>query len=121
MLETHDMQGMLLSGYGKQPSAMYLFYSIRAAPTAKAWFAAIAPHVTAGGNFDRNRDVSLNVALTYKGFAKLGFSDATLATFARPFAEDMSEFNWARLLGDNPDSWQWGKQDHRIHVLLMLF
>jgi Dyp-type peroxidase family len=121
MLETHDVQGMLFSGYSKQVSAMYLFFSIREPAKAKAWFAAIAPQVTAGGTFDRNRDSSLNVAITYKGFASLGLSDATLATFSRPFAEDMSEINRARLLGDSPDTWQWGKPDHRIHVLLMLF
>ena len=40
MLEVDDIQGMLFSGYGKQTSAMYLFFTMREAAKTKAWLAA---------------------------------------------------------------------------------
>jgi len=121
MLETADMQGMILSGYGSHPSAAYLFLSILDPPRARQWLKDIASRITTGGVYDRNRDSSLNIALTYKGLARLGLSEATLATFSRPFAEDMAHPARERLLGDTPESWAWGKPDHAIHVLLMVF
>ena len=124
MLETHDIQGLLFSGYKKHPSAMYLFFSISETAPAKAWLHAVTPLVTSGGQdgkFARNANSSLNIAFTYKGMAKLGLSEATLATFSRPFVEGMAQENRARLLGHSPDQWTWGQPKHRIHLLLMLF
>lgn len=125
MLETHDIQGLLFSGYVKKhPSAMYLFFSIPETARPKAWLHEVTPLVTTGchgGKFDRNGNSSLNIAFTYKGMAKLGLSEATLATFSRPFVEDMAQENRARLLGDSPNKWNWGGPKHRIHLLLMLF
>src|SRR5690349_21065219 len=112
---------MVLSGYGKQPAAVYLFFSIRDAARSKSWLAAIAPLVTAGSNFDRSRNTSINLAFTYRGLARLGLADATLGTFSRPFAEGMAQPDRARLLGDSPNTWRWGRPDHRIDILLMLF
>ena len=114
MLETHDIQGLLFSGYVKKhPWAMYLFFSIPETAKAKAWLDKVQPLVTTGGmdgKFARDRDFSLNIAFTYKGMAELGLSEATLATFSRPFIEDMAQ----RHLGDLPDQWTWGRPDHRV-------
>jgi len=121
MFEAEHMQGLLLSGYGKQPSAAYVFFSIADPAKTKAWLKDVTPLVTPGKNFDKSRDFSLNLAFTHKGFARLGLSAATLATFSRPFVEDMAHPDRARLLDDAVNTWQWGKPDHRIHVLLMLY
>ncbi len=121
MLEAEHMQGLLRSGYGKQPSAVYVFFSIADPAKAKAWLKELTPLVTPGRNFEKHRDFSLNIAFTHKGFARLGLSSATLGTFSRPFAEDLSHPDRARLLNDAVNTWQWGKPDHRIHVLLMLY
>ena len=123
-LETPHIQGLLLSAYHKQTSAMYLFFSISETAKAKAWLREVIPRVTTGpkdGMIDRERNFSLNLAFTYQGLEKLGLGKDTLATFSRPFIEGMSEKNRARLLGDSPDKWEWGGAGHRIHVLLMLF
>ena len=72
MFEAEHMQGLLLSGYGKQPSAAYAFFSIADPAKAKAWLKDVTPLVTPGKNFDKSRDFSLNIAFTHKGFARLG-------------------------------------------------
>lgn len=121
MLETHDIQGLILAGYAAQPFASYLFLSLRDAADARPWLAQLAERVTPAEGFDRQRPTSINVALSYKAFVRLGLRADTLATFPGEFIEGMSQPARAQLLGDDPDSWEWGKTDHRIHVLLMLF
>jgi len=121
MIETKNIQGLLLSGYASQPFAAYLFLSLRDGAEARTWLAGLSTRITPAENFDRQRSTSLNVAFTYKGLARLGLGAGTLATFSRPFIEDLSHPVRAQLLGDDPESWVWGKQDHRIHLVLMLF
>src|SRR5579864_3458575 len=121
MIETKNIQGLLLSGYASQPFAAYLFLSLRDGAEARTWIAGLSTRITPAENFDRQRATSINVAFTYKGLTRLGLGPGTLATFSRPFIEDLSHPVRAQLLGDDPDSWVWGKQDHRIHVVLMLF
>ena len=124
MLETHDIQGLVFSGYANHPSAAYLFFSIPDTGKAKEWLRQMVPLVTTGGRdgkFARDRDFSLNVAFTCEGIGKLGLGEATLTTFSRPFVEGMSEENRARILNDTPKQWTWGRPGHHIHVLLMLF
>src|SRR5262249_7632027 len=101
--------------------AAYLFLSLRDGADAKPWVSGLSTRITPGEGFDRDRPTSTNVAFTYKGLTRLGLSPATLATFSRPFIEDLSHPVRAQLLGDDPDSWVWGKQEHRIHAVLMLF
>lgn len=126
MLDKDDIQGMVFSAYmrgPRQPFAAYLFFSFsnQRPADARRWVGGILPRVTAGGNHDRTRACSLNVAFTRDGFAQLGLSQDALSTFSRPFVEGMSETNRARSLGDDPQSWAWGQPGHHIHVLLMLF
>lgn len=121
MLETDDIQGMILSGYASQRFATYLLLSIRDGADAKACLAAVSSQVTGAANFDRHRKTSINIAFTYKGFVRLGLGKETLTTFPLEFIEDMSDPSRAQMLGDDPTTWAWGKPDHRIHILLMLF
>ena len=120
MFEAEDMQGLILSGYGKQRSAAYVFFSIADRARAIAWLSDVMPGVTPGKK-DRGRTSSLNLAFTHQGLASLGLGEATLATFSRPFTEGMSHPDRSRLLNDDVQSWQWGKPGDPIHVLLMLF
>lgn len=121
MLEAQDIQGMLFSGYSKHPSAAYVFLTLRDAAAARAWIGEFRPRVTTGGHWDRDRETSLNVAFSYRGFARWGLDKAALDTFARPFIEGMSRPARAQMLGDDPDQWAWGKPDNNLDVLLMLF
>jgi Dyp-type peroxidase family len=121
MIDTQQVQGLILSGYASQPFAAYLFLTVRDGANPIEWLAGISSRVTWAGNFDRERPTSINIAITYKGFVRLGLGAGTLTTFPLEFIEDMSDAARAQMLGDDPDSWSWGKPDHRIHVLLMLF
>jgi Dyp-type peroxidase family len=121
MIETNDIQGLILSGYGSQRFAAYLFLTILDGVDAKPWLAELSGRITGAANFDRQRKTSTNIAFTYKGFARLGLGGETLTTFPLEFVEDMSYPSRAQMLGDDPDTWEWGKPDHRIHLLLMLF
>jgi Dyp-type peroxidase family len=121
MLETNDIQGLILSGYAGQRFAEYLFVTIRDGVDARPWLAELSGRITGAANFDRQRKTSTNIAFTYKGFVRLGLATETLTTFPLEFVEDMSDPSRSQMLGDDPDMWLWGKPDHRIHVLLMLF
>jgi Dyp-type peroxidase family len=121
MVETHDTQGLILSGYASHPFATYLFLTARAGADTNGWLAQLSERITVAEKFDRQRKSSVNIAVTYKGFVWLGLSTDTLTTFPLEFIEDMSYPSRAQMLGDDPDTWLWGKPDHRIHILLMLF
>lgn len=121
MLETEDIQGMILSGYASHRFAIYLFLTIRDNVNLNRWLAGLSARVTGAGNFDRHRNTSMNIAFTYKGFVRLGLGEGTLTTFPLEFIEDMSDPSRAQMLGDDPTTWAWGQPDHRIHILLMLF
>jgi len=121
VLEVNDIQGLLLSGYGSQPSARYIFYTITDRAAAKRWLADLTARITNGAQRGRERTLSINVALTRGGLEALGLGPATLASFSRPFIEGMAQPDRARLLGDDPDEWQWGQIGHQIHVVVMLF
>jgi Dyp-type peroxidase family len=121
MLETNDIQGLILSGYGSQRFAAYLFLTILDGVEANPWLAQLSGRITGAANFDRQRKTSTNIAFTYKGFVRLGLAKETLTTFPLEFVEDMSDPSRAQMLGDDPDTWLWGKPDHRIHILLMVF
>lgn len=121
MLETSDIQGLILSGYARHRFAAYVFLTIRDGMDATHWLAQVGKRITAAENFDRQRTSSINIAFTYKGFVRLGLGKSTLLTLPLEFIEDMSNAARAQLLGDDPDTWLWGKPDHRIHILLMFF
>jgi Dyp-type peroxidase family len=121
MLETNDIQGLILSGYASQRYAAYLFLTIRDNADPKTWLATMSSRVTGAANFDRHRKTSINIAFTHKGFVRLGLGKETLTTFPLEFMEDMSDPSRAQMLGDDPATWAWGRADHRIHILLMLF
>lgn len=68
ILETNDIQGLILSGYASQSFAEYLFMTIRDGVDAKPWLAELSGRITGAANFDRQRKTSINIAFTYKGF-----------------------------------------------------
>src|SRR5262245_56122578 len=122
VLELDDMQGMLMSGYGQQPHAMYVFLELGDPAHARQWLRSVIPQVTSGEKeANRGRSRSLNLAFTCQGLAALGLGEATLDTFERPFREGMGQADRARIMGDLPENWQWGTPGHSISAILMLF
>jgi Dyp-type peroxidase family len=130
--DREDMQGLILSGYGHLPNAMFLFLQIHDEARAKEWLRKVAPSVTTAAPWPIGPDGhkikptwALNIGLTYTGVQRLGLTEQTLASFAREFILGMPER--ATILGDHgtsaPETWELGYTDdqRRIDVLLMLY
>ncbi|MDQ6942287.1 MAG: Dyp-type peroxidase [Candidatus Eremiobacteraeota bacterium] len=124
-LERDDIQGIVLSGYVHLRKTAYLLLSIDATRRgdARAWLGAIADEVTTARK--KREGDSLNVALTFTAFQKLGLDDAMLATFPIAFSEGMASKRRAYILTDNElddsSKWRWGGEHHPVDVLLMAF
>jgi Dyp-type peroxidase family len=127
-LEKHDIQGLVLKGYGRMMHTRYVLLQVDDPARAKAWLADIAPEIS-DGNHSAQR-TCLNVAFTYPGLKALGMRDESLRQFAREFREGLTEPHRQRLLGDAgvdaPVNWQWGGTSgdapaKNVHVMLMVF
>lgn len=140
-LETHDIQGILLSGYLHLPHSNYLFLHLNDAETAKKWLAMIIPAITSakypiGASGQPEKPVwALNIAFTAPGIEALGYS---VATFAQEFKEGIAykspsvasneEGSRSKRLGDthsnSPQNWEVGgsqnSPEQAIHVCLMV-
>src|SRR5215469_800063 len=125
-LETSDIQGIIISGYGHLRFSSYHFLRFTDRARAREWLGSIVEQTTTAdwgtdGNVKRP-DWTLNVAFTAGGLADLGLS--SLETFPQEFREGMSEQHRARRLGDQggsaPEKWDLGGPGSTIHALLIL-
>ncbi len=123
-IELDDIQGIVLSGYGKLTAAAFLLLQVTEAARARKWLQGLSLRSAADSKFT----TAQNVAFTCTGLAKLGLDGDTLETFPSEFREGMvTEFR-RRVLGDfgesDPEKWDWGKpndSEHEVDVLLMLY
>jgi Dyp-type peroxidase family len=128
-LEKAEIQGLVFTGYPKNPVGAYLFLRVRDAARARAWLRGQLPELTFGE--PRTYGETTNIALTAPGLSALGLDDASLGTFPPEFREGLrvtDDANRPRILGDVGDSapsrWLWGGArlpDEHVHVLFMLF
>lgn len=137
-LPGHDLQGLLLSGYGHLSESLFLLLRVVRPDDARRWVAGLADRVTSGAGKQERR--SVNVAFTVHGLRALGLQPAELRTFSAPFREGMPAPHRARVLGDtgasDPVRWAWGGvADDRgeapaagpgpladaVHVVLLLY
>ncbi|HEY3664519.1 MAG TPA: hypothetical protein VGL19_00920, partial [Polyangiaceae bacterium] len=131
-LDLHDIQGLILSGYGEKPAARYAVFEIVDAKAARRWLGRLLKSLQFG-DFRASRrhvapylgDLCANLAFTYDGFCTLGLDATALSGFALPFQEGMNEASRARRLGDDgpsaPEHWRWGKPGQPVHGLLAVF
>jgi Dyp-type peroxidase family len=133
-LETQDIQGIIITGYGHLSHSSYLFLHADDPARAKAWLAKIAPEITTGVEWPKGPDgkiqkpkFALNVAFTYKGLAAMGLMPESLATFSPEFIAGIAEEARSRRLGDTGDSapanWEIGGSqsgEAESHVLLIV-
>jgi len=130
--QRHDIQGLVVSGYGKSmPAARYLLLGVRDPGAARRWLGDIAGRVTTSEGAQTRR--SINIAFTGAGLAALGLRPDELRTFSTPFQEGMASEHRQRLLGDvgtsHPRTWAWGGPagqpgeavSAQVHVGLLLF
>jgi len=131
-LDLHDIQGLILSGYGDKPAARYAMFEIIDGHAARRWLGRLTNQLQFGSFRGTRRreppylnDLCVNVAFTHQGFRALGLHATALAGFAQPFQEGMDEPNRARRLGDDgpsaPEHWKWGRADQGVHGLLAVF
>lgn len=126
-----DIQGFVVYGYGILPYARYLFLHVQDVAKAKKWLGQVTDEImTVQHWYDRvDRDVAINVAVTYQGLQKLQVPMATLETFSREFIEGIYEETRSRLLGDtgdsSPETWQVGNPrdigtDSEPHIVVLI-
>ncbi len=102
-LETHDIQGMVLSGYAHLRYAKYVPLRIDKPDAVRAWLAKILPHVTDARPSPRGNTPAINVAFTHSGLRELGLPQCALDGFPLPFQEGMAPADLkhrSRALGD---------------------
>jgi len=124
-MELDDIQGLVLSGYARQPVARYFFLRF-AAGDARGFVAAILNRVSSAGGAERDEPRRLNVAFSATGLGALGLSPEVLARFPREFVEGMADPERARRLGDlgpdAPEHWELGGSDRtRLDALVLSY
>lgn len=134
--DRHDVQGLVVSGYGSMHEARYLLLRVNDAAGARRWLVGLAERITASDAPEDRR--CLNLALTQPGLAALGLTPTELGTFSAPFQAGMASDHRQRVLGDtgasDPRHWSWGASGptdtdgsvpavpaEEIHALLLVF
>jgi Dyp-type peroxidase family len=128
-LDFHDIQGLMLNGYGHLEHSRFLFFNIADGQTAKRWLGSIASQISSAKRRRGEDELSgfqANLAFTRSGMEKLGLPHDTLAAFPREFQMGMAAPERSRKLGDlgpnAPESWQFGGPNTpNIDLLLMLY
>jgi Dyp-type peroxidase family len=123
-LDRHDVQGLVVRGYGGLPAARYLLAAIDEPAGARAWLRRLADEVNPGN--ESAGDEAVNVALTSAGLRALGLPARIGTRFSREFIDGMTEPHRRRILGDvdesAPERWLWGGPDgDEVHLLLLVF
>ena len=117
-LELDDIQGIILSGYGKLVYSAYLFLRFNDSSGARRWLGRLAPQITTSRR-ERDKEGKVirptsatNLALTAPGLKALGLDPGALATFPQEFVEGMAHDPRPRRMGDTgasaPERWEFG-------------
>lgn len=122
-LETHDVQGLVLRGYGILTAAQFQLLEIDQVERARAYLRGLVGRLDLAAT--ETKDTAVQVAFSARGLERLGVPASALATFSREFLEGMDEDIRSDVLGDrgdnDPSTWRWGRRTEPIHVLLMLY
>ncbi|HEX8122686.1 MAG TPA: hypothetical protein VF549_15615 [Solirubrobacteraceae bacterium] len=122
----HDIQGLVLTGYGHMPHACYVLLRVAEARPARDWLAQRAPQILTAAPWskkDGKPRTALNVAFTWTGLQALGLPQETLSSFPHEFAYGMAER--AMILHDfgrsDPKHWEFGNDEQPVDGLLLLY
>jgi Dyp-type peroxidase family len=123
-LDLADVQGLLASGYGHLPQALFLGVAFDTGEEGRALLAGLLPEVTSSAGPEGS--TALNVAVGHGALARLGLPGAAEDGFSLEFAGGMVTPSRSAFLGDEgeqaPDTWVWGgPANPRVDVLLMLY
>ena len=122
-LVSSEIQSIIFGGLGFLPFGVCLFPELP--PTvadARAWLAAILPHVAFNDGRQLKQDAVATLALGACGLQRLGLPEEGLRTFPYTFLTGLTDEARARILGDTGDSakenWRWGKTAPHAAVLV---
>ena len=107
-LPVHDIQGIILKGYGFLAHASFLMLRVTEAKAARKWIAAltVTPASKASkhgyGEDERAGLCFVNVAFTHPGLDALGLDAALLDSFPIEFVRGSHDPARSRILGDVP-------------------
>ena len=122
-IETGDIQGILLRGYGDLRSARFLVLQVLDAELARRYLQGLCDRLNLAR--DTPERCALQIAFTARGLAKLGVHESALATFSREFLEGMDDDVRADILGDrgdnDPSKWEWGRRNEPVDALLLVY
>ncbi|HEY1554316.1 MAG TPA: hypothetical protein VGF94_05745 [Kofleriaceae bacterium] len=124
LLETDDIQGLIVRGYGSLHAAAFLLVEVIDPELARRYLQAACARVnTARVSPD---GFALQLAFTAPGLERLGVPADARVTFSREFLEGMDDDVRAEALGDrgdnDPTTWQWGRSSASdIHAMVMVY
>jgi Dyp-type peroxidase family len=123
-VDVTDIQGLVGSGYGRLPEALFLGVSYDTGEAGRALLADMLPQVTSMAGHTTSSAV--NVALTYPALDRLGVLQTALRMFSLEFTTGMVTPSRSAFLGDEgehaPSTWSWGgPANPRVDVLLLLY
>lgn len=139
--QSHDIQGMLKSGFGSLTTSRFRLLTIRDAKLAKAWLAGLlasglivsAKQVGKPKQGDEQKqekkqaqkhlDAAVAIGFTYSGLAMLGCQETGAHPFPTPFRSGMGGELRAKLLRDEYREWSWTDREgpdgaEVVHILL---
>ncbi len=127
LLDTDDIQGLVLRGFGKLTAARFLLLRVEDANEARTYLQDLHTRITTATTAPTT--VALQIAFTASGLDALGMHPKVLETFSREFIEGMDQKDRADALGDrernDPSKWDWGQRDadpaKRIDAMLMIY
>ncbi len=139
--QSHDIQGMLKSGFGSLTTSRFRLLTIRDERLAKAWLAELigtglvvsAQQVGKPKRAKQEKekqeekknslDDAVAIGFTYSGLVKLGCRETGDHPFPTPFRSGMGSELRARLLRDEYRKWCWTDREgpgggEVVHILL---
>ncbi|MBT6146793.1 MAG: hypothetical protein HOH74_15250, partial [Gemmatimonadetes bacterium] len=130
-LPVDDIQGLILKGYGFLEHAAFIMLRVTDPALARKWIAELpVTPASMGSNLDHPQQNHpqtkfVNVAFTHSGLTALELDKTLLDGFPVEFVEGSHDRSRSRILGDvganDPENWQWGNEDQRVDVLLMVY
>lgn len=138
-MELGDLQGGILSAYGKQgfPRARFLLFHVLDGAAGRAFVEKLRPRITTALRWESRKgiatgavrvprpDCTLNLAFTFFGLYALGVPTRTLRGMPDEYIDGMAAR--APVLGDDvlqntPDHWDpvWRPDARRAHILVMM-
>ncbi len=119
-LPLHDIQGLVLRGYGMNALSVFVLRVVRDGAARRA-LAALT--VTSATPWEAKPDACVNIAFTYDGLVALGLPTESLHSFPEDFVQ--GALARAAQVGDTganaPDRWTPPLKESGVHVLVLLY